>query len=58
MCVHGGWGGAQVGERENPKQAPCSVQSPTWGSIPEPWDQESDTQVTEPPRRPDNTCYS
>ena len=25
-------------QRENPKHAPCSVQCPTWGSIPQPWD--------------------
>ena len=45
-------------ERENPKQARHSVQSPTWGSILQPWDhdlswnQESDAQLTEPPRCP------
>ena len=43
-------------ERENPKQAPCSVQNPVWGSIPPPWgldlgrDQESAAQLTEPAR--------
>ena len=45
-------------ERDNLKQAPCSVQSPTQGSIPQPWDhnlkrnQESDAQLTEPPQVP------
>ena len=40
------------------KEAPCSVQSPRRGSIPQPWDydlsqnQESDAQPTEPPRCP------
>ena len=42
-------------ERDNPKQAPCSALSPTWGLIPQPWDhdqsqnQESDAQPTQPP---------
>ena len=45
-------------DRENPKQTPCSAQSLMWGSILQPWDhdlnqnQESDAQLTEPPRRP------
>ena len=44
--------------RENPQQASHPVQSPTWGSIPQPWDhdlswnQTSDAQPTEPPRHP------
>ena len=44
--------------RENLKQAPCSVWSLTQASVPWPWDhdlsrnQESDTQLTEPPRCP------
>ena len=42
------------GERENLKQAPCSAQSLTWGSIPRSWDhdlsqdQDSDAQPTVP----------
>ena len=45
-------------ERENLKQAPCSVRSPTRGLIPRLWEhdlnrnQESNTQLTEPPRHP------
>ena len=45
-------------KRENPKQVPCSAQSPTQGSIPPSRDhdlsrhQESDTQLTEPPQAP------
>ena len=44
------------GEKENLKQAPHSAWNMTRGLIPPPWDhdlrenQESDTQVTEPPR--------
>ena len=44
--------------RENLKQAPCPVQSPTWGSFPALWDhdlsqnQESDAHLTEPPGAP------
>ena len=34
--VWGSVGGQR--ERENPKQVPCSAQSPTWGPIPRPWD--------------------
>ena len=51
-------GGGAERERVNPKQAPNSAQSPTWGSIPCPWDhelsrnQESDAELTEPPRHP------
>ena len=53
------WAGE--GHREgdkNPKQAPHSVRSLTWGSIPRrwdhdlSWDQESVAQPTEPPRGP------
>ena len=33
----GRWGKGQR-DRENPKQAPCLVQSLTWGLIPQPWD--------------------
>ena len=45
--------------REILKQVPHSVQSPMWGSIPQPWDhdlslnQESDTQPTKRPRHLD-----
>ena len=46
------------GERISSKP-PHSARSPTWGSIPRPWDdhnlsqnQESDASPTEPPRRP------
>lgn len=45
-------------ERENPKQIPHSVWSLTWGLVSRPWDhdlsrnQESDTQLTEPPGHP------
>lgn len=47
---------ARVGGRENFKQTPCCVWSPTWGSISRPWghdlrrNQESDAQLTESPR--------
>ena len=49
-------------KRENLKQALCSAQSPMRGSIPQPWDhdlsqnQESDAQLTEPPRHP-KICF-
>ena len=45
-------------ERKNLKQAPCSVQSPMLGFIPQPWDhdlsqnQASEAQPTELLRRP------
>ena len=52
----------RVGERgrgrENPKQAPHSAQSTTWGSVPQLQDldlshnQESDAPLTKPPRHP------
>ena len=50
-------------DRENSSQAPCSTQTPTRDLIPWPWDhdlswnQESDAQLTEPPRCP-TTCVS
>ena len=37
MCRHQ-WGRGRKREGENLKQAPCSVQSLTWSSIPHPWD--------------------
>ena len=49
--------GAEIEKaRENLKQVPRPAQSPTQDSIPQPWDhdlsqnQESDAQLTEPPR--------
>ena len=51
-------------ERDNPKQAPHSVQSLTQGSIIPPWDhdlsqnQELDVQPTEPPGAPRLTVLS
>ena len=54
--ARGGRGEEGGRERENPKQAPCSVQDPTWSVIPPVWDhdlsknQQLDAQSTEPPR--------
>ena len=45
-------------QREKGKWTSCWAQSPMWGWIPRPWDhdlsqnQESDAQLTKPPRRP------
>ena len=57
--VHAGGGG----ERENLKQALyCQRRAPCGAWTHEPWDhdlsrnQESDAQLTEPPRRPQNSC--
>ena len=54
MCVCEPGGGAEREERQNLKMVPCSAQSLTQGSIPQPWDQdlswnqELDAQPTEP----------
>ena len=57
------WEGQAERERENLKQSPCWAQSPMRGSIPWPWDhnpsrnQESDMQLTVPPRCPKHVSY-